>query len=54
MLKKIVSFTCVGIVLASVFGCKKETLPKPSSQLSLEYPMAEYAHLKTIVRLHST
>lgn len=30
----------------SVFGCKKEVLPKPSSQLRLDYPIAQYAHFE--------
>lgn len=46
MLKKVIPYTCVGLVLFAVFGCKKETLPKPSGQLSLEYPLAEYAHFE--------
>ncbi|HOZ76207.1 MAG TPA: gliding motility lipoprotein GldD [Flavobacterium sp.] len=46
MLNKIVSITCLAIMMCAVFGCKKETLPKPSSQLTLEYPLAEYAHFE--------
>lgn len=29
-----------------VIGCKKDTLPKPSSQLRLDYTIAEYAHFE--------
>lgn len=33
-------------ILFSIFGCKKEVLPKPSSHLRLDYPVAEYAHFE--------
>lgn len=46
MLKKIISFSVLSLVLFSVFGCKKEVLPKPASQLSLEYPEADYLHFE--------
>lgn len=34
------------IVFLSVFGCKNDVLPKPSSQLRLDYPVAEYVHFE--------
>ena len=34
------------IVLFSVFSCKKEVLPKPSSYLRLDYPQAKYVHFE--------
>jgi len=46
MLKKILSFSIFSVVLLSVFSCKKDTLPKPSSQLRLDYQVAEYAHFE--------
>jgi gliding motility-associated lipoprotein GldD len=33
-------------VLFSVFSCKKEVLPKPSSYLRLDYPEAKYANFE--------
>jgi len=36
----------VFIILISLFSCKKEVLPKPSSHLRLDYPVAEYATFK--------
>ncbi|MFT3793595.1 gliding motility lipoprotein GldD [Flavobacterium sp.] len=46
MLKNTITIFVVSIVLLSVFGCKKETLPKPSSQLRLDYTEAEYVHFE--------
>ena len=46
MLKKIISFSVLSIVVLTVFGCKKDVLPKPSSQLRLDYPEAEYVHFE--------
>jgi len=34
------------IVLFSVFSCKKEVLPKPSSYLRLDYPQAKYVNFE--------
>lgn len=31
-----------GFILASVFSCNNDTVPKPASYLRLEYPRAEY------------
>lgn len=33
-------------ILVSAAGCKKEVLPKPSGQLRLDYPEAEYLHFE--------
>ena len=46
MQKKILTFSTLIIVLFSVSGCKDAVLPKPSSQLRLDYPVAEYAHFE--------
>lgn len=46
MLKKLISFATVSFALVLVFGCKNEVLPKPSSQLRLDYPEAEYVHFE--------
>ncbi len=35
------------VVLISLSACKKDVLPKPSSQLRLEYPIAEYANFQS-------
>lgn len=46
MLKKSVSLLILSLLLVSFFGCKNDVLPKPSSQLRLDYPVAEYAHFE--------
>jgi len=46
MLKKIISFSLLLIVFVAVFGCKNEVLPKPTSQLRLDYPEAQYVHFE--------
>jgi gliding motility-associated lipoprotein GldD len=46
MLKKITSRVFILIVLFFVFGCKNDVLPKPTSQLRLDYPVAEYVHFE--------
>jgi gliding motility-associated lipoprotein GldD len=46
MLKKTISFSILLLVFLSIFSCKKEVLPKPTSQLRLDYPVAEYAHFE--------
>lgn len=43
LLKTVLLFT---IVLA-ISSCKKDVLPKPSSQLRLEYPIAQYANFES-------
>lgn len=42
MLKKIISGGLFTAVLLSVVSCKDDVLPKPASQLRLDYPVAEY------------
>lgn len=34
---------CVFAILTTLCSCKKDVLPKPSSHLRLDYPVAEYA-----------
>ena len=46
MIKKILTFSIPAAALFSIFGCKNEVLPKPSAQLRLDYPEAEYAHFE--------
>jgi gliding motility-associated lipoprotein GldD len=43
MLNKTIRILLLIIILAAFSSCKKEVLPKPSSQLRLDYPLAEYA-----------
>jgi gliding motility-associated lipoprotein GldD len=45
------SFFSKKIIIVIVFGllcisCKKDVLPKPTSQLRLDYPVAKYAHFE--------
>ncbi len=42
MIKKSITFIISVSVLISTFGCKDEVLPKPSAQLRLDYPVADY------------
>lgn len=42
MTNKIIGFLTV-VLLLSFTGCKDDALPKPASQLRLDYPVAEYA-----------
>ncbi len=44
MLKKLISLFFVLMLLFFVISCKDDVLPKPSSQLRLDYPVAKYAH----------
>ncbi len=46
MFKKAIPIILLSTLLFSIFSCKKEVLPKPSSQLRLEYPLAQYAHFE--------
>lgn len=46
MFKKIISFSALFVLLFLAVSCKKEVLPKPKSQLSLDYPEAEYLHFE--------
>jgi len=43
--KQLVIFALLA-VLFSVFSCKKEVLPKPSSYLRLDYPVSEYVNFE--------
>lgn len=36
----------LGLVLFSLVSCKDDALPKPASQLRLDYPNPEYGHFK--------
>jgi len=44
MLKKYSAFILFFIFAISFMGCKNEAVPKPSSYLRLDYPIAEYSH----------
>ncbi len=46
MIKKTITFSFLALGLFCVFGCKKEVLPKPSAQLRLDYPVAQYARFE--------
>ncbi len=46
MLKKIISFTVLFISFYLALSCKNEVLPKPTSQLSLDYPEAVYLNFE--------
>jgi len=46
MLKKRLTIFTLLTVLFSVFGCKDEVLPKPSSYLRLDYPEAKYVNFE--------
>jgi gliding motility-associated lipoprotein GldD len=46
MLKNTIHFSVILSTFLLVFSCKKEVLPKPSAQLSLEYPVAKYIHFE--------
>ena len=46
MQKKQLTIFALLIVLFSVFSCKDEVLPKPSSYLRLDYPEAEYVNFE--------
>jgi len=46
MLQKLKAILLVTIVIVMATSCKKEVLPKPSSQLRLDYPVAKYAHFE--------
>lgn len=40
------TFSFLATVVLAVFSCKKDVIPKPSSHLRLDYPVAEYAHFE--------
>jgi gliding motility-associated lipoprotein GldD len=46
MFKKTIAIAVLLIVIQSVFSCKKEVLPKPSSYLRLDYPEAKYVNFE--------
>jgi gliding motility-associated lipoprotein GldD len=43
MHKKIIAGFSIVFLLAVAIGCKDDVLPKPASQLRLDYPIAKYA-----------
>ena len=43
MIKKTSCFLAVVVLLVLANGCKDDVLPKPASQLRLDYPVAKYA-----------
>ena len=43
MLKNKSNLLFISIIISLLAGCKDDALPKPSSQLRLEYPIAKYA-----------
>jgi gliding motility-associated lipoprotein GldD len=46
MQKKTLSFLLITVFLLPFIGCKKDVLPKPTSQLRLDYPIANYVRLE--------
>ena len=44
MLKKIIGLFALMLLLGFAISCKDDVLPKPASQLRLDYPVAKYAH----------
>ncbi len=46
MFKKTTFFLALIIVFFLVISCKDDILPKPSSHLRLDYPIAEYVHFE--------
>jgi len=46
MFKKSITITLAFVLSLSVFSCKNEALPKPTAQLRLDYPVAEYLHFE--------
>ena len=46
MSPKIFSFAIPSLLILLLSGCKDDALPKPSAQLRLDYPIAEYAHFE--------
>ena len=43
MIKKIIGLCSLVMVLIFANSCKNDVLPKPASQLRLDYPVAKYA-----------
>lgn len=46
MLKKAISFLFCSAIFITAVSCKKDTLPKPSAHLRLDYPEAHYDHFE--------
>lgn len=46
MLKKNILSAIITTLLLALVSCKNEVVPKPSSYLRLDYPVAEYAHFE--------
>ena len=46
MLKKTISIAFIPILIFCVASCKNDVLPKPTSQLRLDYPEARYVHFE--------
>ena len=44
MIKKITGLLAIVLPLALASGCKDDAIPKPASQLRLDYPVAKYAN----------
>ena len=42
MIKKTIGLFAIVLLLVSANSCKDEVLPKPASQLRLDYPVANY------------
>ncbi len=40
------TFSFLATIFLAVFSCKNDVVPKPSSHLRLDYPVAEYAHFE--------
>ena len=43
MIKKTTGLFAIIVLLTLVNGCKDDAIPKPASQLRLDYPVAKYA-----------
>ena len=44
MIKKTIGLFAIIVLLALAIGCKDDAIPKPASQLRLDYPVAKYAN----------
>ena len=44
MIKKTIGLLAIVLPLALASGCKDDAIPKPASQLRLDYPVAKYAN----------
>ena len=43
MIKKTIGLFAILLLLVSANSCKDDVVPKPASQLRLDYPVAKYA-----------